>query len=215
MIFALSPVVAFAQLKSANTNRIQQELSQVTGLPSGGTNPATALGGTLGNIVTVFFSLLGTVALGYILYAGYLWFSAAGNEEQVDAAKKTLYRAVMGLLVIMLSYAIITVVLNVFGKGPGSEEAARQREEEELQKNLEKDFPVSAEPSDVEKAKAEIAQIMKEIQQIDESIVDYERLRDTAVTPLFAERWQNEINQLQQKKEALMERAVVLYGKLP
>lgn len=62
------------------------------------------------DIVELILALVGTILLVLILYAGYLWWSAGGNDEQVTKAKKTLVNAVIGILIIMISYSLTRFV---------------------------------------------------------------------------------------------------------
>lgn len=61
--------------------------------------------------VGVLLSLTGIVLTLLFLYAGFLWFSARGNDDQVMQAKKTLTNAVVGLIIVAMSYAIVTFVI--------------------------------------------------------------------------------------------------------
>ncbi len=66
-----------------------------------------------------FFALIGVIFLIYIIYAGYLWLSAQG-EEQVKKAKEQIRNAVLGLIIIVSSYAIVSFILRVlFSAGGG------------------------------------------------------------------------------------------------
>lgn len=67
---------------------------------------------TIARIIRTFLGLLGIIAVVLILYGGFLWMTAAGNEEQVDKARKVLTQAVIGLAIILSSYAIAQFVLN-------------------------------------------------------------------------------------------------------
>lgn len=62
-------------------------------------------------------SLLGMVFVIIIIYAGYLWMTAGGNDEQVGSAKKWMTRSVIGLVVILTAYSIthfaIKIALNI------------------------------------------------------------------------------------------------------
>ncbi len=60
----------------------------------------------LGRVVNWLLGLLGVALTGLILYAGFLWFSAGGNEEQVTKARKILINAIVGLIVVLGAYAI-------------------------------------------------------------------------------------------------------------
>src|SRR3989344_1595220 len=50
-----------------------------------------------------------------IIYGGYTWMTAAGNPDNVDKGKRILVNAVIGLVVILISYAVVTFVINRFG----------------------------------------------------------------------------------------------------
>ena len=57
-------------------------------------------------IINVALGLLGIVALILIIWGGFIWMSARGNEEQVSKAKKILESAVIGLVIILASFGI-------------------------------------------------------------------------------------------------------------
>ncbi len=52
------------------------------------------------------------LAVIFIVYAGFLWLTAAGNEKQVEKAKQVISAAVIGMIVILLAWAIVAFVLN-------------------------------------------------------------------------------------------------------
>lgn len=64
-----------------------------------------------------FLSLLGLVFLVLILYAGYSWMTARGDEQQVTKAKDTIQRAAIGLAVVLAAYAITYFVFLAFPFG--------------------------------------------------------------------------------------------------
>src|SRR3989344_4832265 len=75
-------------------------------------------------IIRNFFGLLGIVAVVLILYGGFLWMTAAGNEEKVEKAKKVLTSAVIGLAIMLSAFAIAQFVISSLveattGVGPG------------------------------------------------------------------------------------------------
>lgn len=69
----------------------------------------------VGRIINIALGLLGVVALGLITYAGFIWMTSNGNEEQIAKAKKTLTSAAIGLAIILSAWAITTFVLNQLG----------------------------------------------------------------------------------------------------
>lgn len=67
------------------------------------------------------FSLgfLGIGFVAYMMYGGYLLFSSRGEREFVEEGKKTLLRAVVGLIVIMLAYSITIAATMILSGNSG------------------------------------------------------------------------------------------------
>lgn len=61
-----------------------------------------------------FLSLAGIVFICMVLWAGYKWFSANGDDAKVKDAKKILSTSVIGLLFTGSIYAITYFVFNSF-----------------------------------------------------------------------------------------------------
>ncbi len=71
-------------------------------------------------IVRVALGFLGVIALGIVLYGGFVWMTSAGNEERIAKAKKILVNGVIGLVIIAMAFGITQYVLNVLsGIAPG------------------------------------------------------------------------------------------------
>ena len=66
----------------------------------------TIFAAALGSIVFALVSFLGILFIGLIIYGGYLWMTAKGNEQQVQKAKHTIRDAIIGLLVLTASCSI-------------------------------------------------------------------------------------------------------------
>ncbi|MDQ5919407.1 MAG: hypothetical protein QG668_134, partial [Patescibacteria group bacterium] len=66
-----------------------------------GIDASTDIFAIIGNLINIFFSVLGVLLLLYILYAGYLWMTAGGEQEQVEKAKSYIKNAVIGLLIMV------------------------------------------------------------------------------------------------------------------
>ncbi len=67
------------------------------------------------SVIRDFLGILGVIAVLYIIIAGFRYVSAQGNEDQVKKAKDSIKWAVIGLICIILSYVIISVVINTIG----------------------------------------------------------------------------------------------------
>ena len=75
---------------------------------------------TIANIIRTAMGLLGIIAVLIVLYGGFKWMTAAGNEDQVGEAKKILIAGVIGLIVIVSAYAVATFVINSLVAATGS-----------------------------------------------------------------------------------------------
>jgi hypothetical protein len=57
-------------------------------------------------IIRTALSLIGIIFVGLAVYAGFLWMTAGGEEDKVSQAKSLLSNAVIGLAIVLSSYAI-------------------------------------------------------------------------------------------------------------
>jgi amino acid transporter len=73
----------------------------------------TDLHSLAGIILAWILTFGGTVALAAIVYSGFMYMTAAGNAEQAEKAKKNLMWAVLGVVLIALSTAIVVFVNNL------------------------------------------------------------------------------------------------------
>ena len=98
------PYFVFAQEKSD----VLKKLIEVGGTegPYDKTTDATTVSKFVGTAVKAFLSLLGVIFISLMVYAGHLWMTASGHEEQLTKAKETLWRAIIGLIIVIGSYAI-------------------------------------------------------------------------------------------------------------
>ena len=74
---------------------------------------------TIVNIINVFMGLLGTVAVVIILYGGFKWMTAGGEAKGTEQAKKLIINGIIGLVIILSSYAIARFVLVSLLSGTG------------------------------------------------------------------------------------------------
>lgn len=75
----------------------------------------------ISTVIEAFLGLLGIIFLILIIYAGYNWMTAQGDEEKVTKAKDTLQRAVIGLIIIIVAYSITYFVFSSLPGGGGSD----------------------------------------------------------------------------------------------
>ena len=61
-------------------------------------------------VVSAFLGLLGIIFLIMIIIGGFNWMTAAGNDDKITRAKATLFRGVIGLLIVVAAYVITAFV---------------------------------------------------------------------------------------------------------
>ena len=57
-------------------------------------------------VIKVFLGFVGLIAVIILIWGGFRWMNAGGNDENVRQAKKTVVRTLIGLAIIIASYAI-------------------------------------------------------------------------------------------------------------
>lgn len=67
------------------------------------------------NVIIAALFFAGVISIVLIIYAGIKFISSRGDPTQVDAAKKTLTYAIIGLIIIFLSFFIVNVISNLTG----------------------------------------------------------------------------------------------------
>ena len=59
--------------------------------------------------------LIGSIALLFIIIAGAMYMTSAGNEERISSSKRILSGAVIGLMIALLAYGLLHVIMTVLG----------------------------------------------------------------------------------------------------
>ena len=76
---------------------------------------------TAGKAIALFLSLLGAIFLVLMIYAGFRWMLAQGNEQEVVYAKKTIKNAAIGLVVVIAAFALTVFIGNIIDLAPEAE----------------------------------------------------------------------------------------------
>lgn len=72
------------------------------------------------NIINAALSLLAALCLVLLIYAGFLWVWAKGNQDEVKKAKDIIIGTVLGLIVVLASLGITTFVFQTVAKISGA-----------------------------------------------------------------------------------------------
>ena len=99
---------AFINTNTKSNINVYAEGAGIGGYETSGDN----IYGLVQIVINTFLSLLGVLFLIYMLYAGYNWMTAQGDEEKVTKAKDTIQRAVIGVIIVVAAYAISIFVID-------------------------------------------------------------------------------------------------------
>lgn len=112
-----APILALAQTGGVSEGLNSPGLSSQFGF--GSLQRQTTLKGLLIEIIRIMLLLAGIIAVMFVIIGGYYYVTAQGNEEQAEKGKNTLINAIIGIVVIILSYVIINVVSNLVSSSSG------------------------------------------------------------------------------------------------
>lgn len=103
------PATALAQGSVFETAK--SNVSNVGTSAGVGSAADASLPDVIGRIINVVLGFIGILLLGYILFAGFLWMTAGGDEGKVKTATAMIRNAIIGLLIIIAAFAISNFVL--------------------------------------------------------------------------------------------------------
>jgi len=101
------------QVNFNNTN-VNKQTQAFTGTQGADFGRVQDIRIVVATIIQSFLVLLGTLFLVYMFYGGYLFLTSAGMEERVEKAKSILRNAIIGLIIILFSYAFTWFVRWLF-----------------------------------------------------------------------------------------------------
>jgi len=111
VIFLLQVIVPFGNFALAqNGNYSLDSFAQSAGYATG---TSEMLEPKVTKVLNVFLSLVGLIFLGMAIYAGMRWLTAQGNEDKVTEAKDVLEAAIIGMVVVSISYAITNKIFSL------------------------------------------------------------------------------------------------------
>jgi len=72
----------------------------------------TSLSGFIMKIINIALTIAGLIAVLFLIIGGFRYITSAGNEETAEQAKKIITNAIIGVIVIILSFVIVRVISN-------------------------------------------------------------------------------------------------------
>jgi len=73
--------------------------------------------GLVFQIIQIALWVVGMLAVLFLIVGGYRYITASGNEEQVEGAKQTIFHAIIGLAIVIMSFVIVRIIANALISG--------------------------------------------------------------------------------------------------
>ena len=108
-VLILLPGISFAAgLGDASTNL------GAAGSKAGVTENDQSLSAIIGIGINTALAFVGLIFMVLMIYAGYLWMTARGEEEPVKKAQKIITACIIGLVLVVSAYTITNLVVSRF-----------------------------------------------------------------------------------------------------
>lgn len=118
----MKKVLALSSVVSAYLSVAPFTFAQVNSgslCPTGTFNPLCnpTIGNVIGPLIQFIFILAVIAALIYLVWGGFKWLISGGDKTALQTAREHIVAAIIGLVIIFLSYFILNLIISVFIPG--------------------------------------------------------------------------------------------------
>lgn len=78
-----------------------------------------SIGQVVGGVIQVFLGLLGVAFAVIIVYGGFKWMAAEGEEKKIAEARGLMYQGIIGLAIVLGAYTIATFFVTALQEAAG------------------------------------------------------------------------------------------------
>ncbi len=71
-------------------------------------------------VINIMLALAGVISVLFLIIGGFWYITSAGNEETAEKGKGTVINAIIGIVIVILSYVIVTALSGVVTGGPNT-----------------------------------------------------------------------------------------------
>ena len=79
---------------------------------------ASDLMGLIAIVIQTMLLLAGVIAVVFVIVGGFWYMTASGNDEQAEKGRSTLLNAIIGVVVVLMAYALVTIITNLVTSKP-------------------------------------------------------------------------------------------------
>lgn len=112
IVLAISAIPLFSPaLATAQDNPLNNNISceNIGGLNCDNQN----INDLIVRVIKIMLGIAFAIAVLFLIIGGFYYITARGNEEQAGTGKQTIINALIGIVVIIMSYVIVNVVANL------------------------------------------------------------------------------------------------------
>ncbi len=82
-----------------------------------GTGYATDFGNMFSSILNVVMLISAVLVFAFLIFGGIQWIMAGGDKTKAEEARNRITSAIIGLVIVAASYALINLIVNFLGFG--------------------------------------------------------------------------------------------------
>ncbi|MFA6814363.1 MAG: hypothetical protein GX943_01500 [Candidatus Pacebacteria bacterium] len=82
-----------------------------------GTGYATNFGTMFSSILNVVMLVAAILVFAFLIFGGIQWITSGGDKNKAEEARNKITAAIIGLIIVAASYAVINLVVNFLGFG--------------------------------------------------------------------------------------------------
>ncbi len=88
---------------------------------SAGKGYATDFGTMFNSMLNVVMLIAALLVFAYMIWGGIEWITSGGDKSKAESARNKLTAAIIGLVIVAASYAVVTMVIQFLGFGSFNE----------------------------------------------------------------------------------------------
>lgn len=88
----------------------QGKLKSAFSVNSVGSDSGRFISSRLGILIGAILSFIGVIFMGLIIFGGFKWMLARGNEQEVEKARDLIMQAIIGLIIVLSAYAVTAFI---------------------------------------------------------------------------------------------------------
>ena len=71
-------------------------------------------------IINIMLAIAGVIAVLFLIIGGFWYITSAGNEETAEKGKGTVINAIIGIVIVIMSYVIVSVLSRFITSSPST-----------------------------------------------------------------------------------------------